>query len=47
MKPLKNPMQNDLVNDPFRQVDGWIDVPTSPGLGVEVKIDTLNKYRFD
>lgn len=47
MKPIENPMQHELVSRPFVQVDGWIEVPMLPGLGVEINEDTLRKYRFD
>ena len=46
MKPLENPMQHELVTTPFTQRDGWIDVPMSPGLGVEVRDEVVEKYRF-
>jgi len=46
MKPLPNPMQDELVATPFKQKGGWIDVPTAPGLGVEVREDVIEKYRF-
>jgi L-alanine-DL-glutamate epimerase-like enolase superfamily enzyme len=46
MKPLENPMQDELVTAPFKQKDGWIDVPTSPGLGIEVREEIVEKYRF-
>ena len=46
MKPLPNPMQDELVATPFKQQDGWIEVPRSPGLGVEVREDIVEKYRF-
>ncbi len=46
MKPIENPMQDELVVSPFKQKDGWIDVPTAPGLGIEVREDVVAKYRF-
>jgi len=46
MKPIPNPMQDELVTTPFKQEGGWIDVPTAPGLGVEVREDVIEKYRF-
>jgi L-alanine-DL-glutamate epimerase-like enolase superfamily enzyme len=46
LKPDENPMQHELVDDPFAQRDGFIDVPNKPGLGVEPKEDVLRKYRF-
>ena len=36
LKPLRNPMQHDLVTEPFGHVDGWVYPPTGPGLGIEV-----------
>lgn len=46
MKPLPNPMQDELVAAPFKQKDGWINVPMAPGLGVDVREDVVEKYRF-
>jgi L-alanine-DL-glutamate epimerase-like enolase superfamily enzyme len=46
MKPIENPMQDELVVSPFKQKDGWIDVPKAPGLGIEVREDVVAKYRF-
>lgn len=45
MKPLESPMQHDVVVEPFCQVQGSIEVPRSPGLGVEVIEAALAKYR--
>lgn len=47
MKPIENPMQHELVRQPFQQADGWIDVPRSPGLGIDVDEHVLVKYRLD
>jgi L-alanine-DL-glutamate epimerase-like enolase superfamily enzyme len=46
LKPDENPMQHELVDEPFRQQDGFIAVPRKPGLGVEPREDVLRKYRF-
>lgn len=46
LKPIPNPMQHELVKAPFEQHDGWIDVPTAPGLGIEVQESVIEKYRF-
>jgi L-alanine-DL-glutamate epimerase-like enolase superfamily enzyme len=46
MKPLANPMQNELVINPFVQVDGVIQVPTGPGLGIEVIESVVEHYRL-
>ena len=45
-KPLRNPMQHELVSEPFEQKDGWIYPPSNkPGLGIEINEDVVNKYR--
>jgi L-alanine-DL-glutamate epimerase-like enolase superfamily enzyme len=46
LKPDENPMQHELVGEPFRQSGGFIDVPRKPGLGVEPREEVLRKYRF-
>jgi len=46
MKPDLNPMQHELVERPFEQTDGWIDVPSLPGLGVEIREEVVHKYGF-
>ena len=33
LKPLRNPMQHELVTEPFEHVDGWVYPPTRPGPG--------------
>jgi L-alanine-DL-glutamate epimerase-like enolase superfamily enzyme len=45
-KPIKNPMQDELVEEPFAQRDGVITVPSAPGLGVTVIESVLEKYRL-
>ncbi len=44
LKPVENPMQHELVSEPFAHVDGWIYPPEKPGLGVEVNEDVVRKY---
>lgn len=45
-KPLRNPMQHDLVSDPVVHVDGWVYPPTSaPGLGIDVNEKVIERYR--
>jgi L-alanine-DL-glutamate epimerase-like enolase superfamily enzyme len=44
-KPLRNPMQHDLVAEPFEHIDGWVYPPTAPGLGVEVLDEVVDRYR--
>ena len=46
LKPLDNPMQNELVAEPFWHRDGYISPPDRPGLGVEVDEAVVEKYRL-
>lgn len=46
-KPLRNPMQHELVTVPFDHVDGWVYPPTGPGLGIEVIDEAVDRYRSE
>lgn len=46
MKPLANPMHDELVSHPFTQHNGVITVPTAPGLGIDVDESVLERYRM-
>jgi L-alanine-DL-glutamate epimerase-like enolase superfamily enzyme len=46
-KPLRNPMQHDLVVQPFEHVDGWVYPPSGPGLGIEVIEEVVEHYRSE
>jgi L-alanine-DL-glutamate epimerase-like enolase superfamily enzyme len=47
LKPLRNPMQHDLVTEPFEHIDGWVYPPTKPGLGIEVIDEVVDRYRSE
>jgi muconate cycloisomerase len=36
---------SDLLAKPFNVVDGYIDVPRGPGLGIELDEDALRRYK--
>ena len=40
-----HPFREQLVDQPVRQVNGWVDVPARPGLGFEVDRAVLDRYR--
>lgn len=42
----QGPLSRAMVRDPLRIVDGYVDVPTAPGLGVEVDEATIATYRI-
>ena len=44
----RNPLRDDLLTTPFTlDADGYVQVPTGPGLGVEVDPEVLERYRVD
>jgi L-alanine-DL-glutamate epimerase-like enolase superfamily enzyme len=46
LKPLRNPMQHDLVSNPIAHTDGWVYPPTSaPGLGIDIDEKVIQRYR--
>ena len=46
LKPDENPMQHELVEEPFYQKDGVVIPPVGPGLGVTVREDVVKRYRL-
>jgi galactonate dehydratase len=38
---------DDLLTEPLKVVNGFIKVPETPGLGIEVDEEALSKYRVD
>lgn len=46
LKPLKNPMQDDLVTTPISHKDGWVLPIEEPGLGVTIDEEVVRSYRF-
>ena len=40
-----HPFRQHLITRPIQQVQGWVEVPSGPGLGVEVDRAVLEKYR--
>lgn len=41
----ESPIRKELLTDPFKQINGFIDVPQKPGLGIEINYETIEKYR--
>ncbi len=37
--------RDDLIAEPMRLVDGAIEVPTGPGMGIDVDLDKIETYR--
>ncbi|MFO1319471.1 MAG: mandelate racemase/muconate lactonizing enzyme family protein [Burkholderiales bacterium] len=41
-----HPFRQFLVQEPITQVDGWIEIPQRPGLGVKVNREILARYKI-
>ena len=37
--------ENDLIYGALTPKDGFVEVPTTPGLGIELDMDAVEKYR--
>jgi L-rhamnonate dehydratase len=42
----QGPLSRAMVKTPLQMTDGYVPVPTGPGLGLEVNEETLEKYRI-
>jgi D-galactarolactone cycloisomerase len=42
-----HPFRQQLVRESIQQFEGWVDVPSKPGLGVEVDREILDQYRVN
>jgi L-alanine-DL-glutamate epimerase-like enolase superfamily enzyme len=42
----QGPLSRAMVKTPLKMTDGYVPVPTGPGLGLEVNEETLEKYRI-
>jgi L-alanine-DL-glutamate epimerase-like enolase superfamily enzyme len=47
LKPLRNPMQHELVTEPFEHVGGYMYPSTRPGLGIDVIEEVVDRYRSE
>ena len=42
-----SPLASGVIMEPFKLEDGYMAVPTGPGLGVELDEDIICRYRLD
>ena len=40
-----HPFREQLVRQPIEMVNGWVEIPTRPGLGIEIDRATLDRFR--
>ena len=43
----ENPIRDHLITEPFRLDNGFVSVPTGPGLGITIDETMLNTFRID
>ena len=43
----ENPLRDQILHDPITFIDGYLEVPTGPGLGVELNWDIVEQYRIN
>lgn len=47
LQPVYGPAQSDLVDRPVWHTGGFVNLPTGPGLGIEINEDLVNSARLD
>jgi len=40
----ENPLRDNITNPRFAAVDGYVPVPTAPGLGIDVDMEYLSAH---
>ena len=43
---VANPLREELLNEPLKIVDGEILIPNTPGLGIHINDEIIEKYAF-
>ena len=38
--------RRDLIDEPMKLVDGYLELPTRPGLGIDLNVEAFEKYPF-
>jgi galactonate dehydratase len=44
--PDDRPPRRDLVDEPIQLKDGYLELPTRPGLGIDLNVDAFERYPF-
>jgi len=45
-RTLSTPLMTDILEEPIRIEDGYVEVPEKPGLGIELNEEALSKYEL-
>ncbi len=41
------PWRDQVIREPLKIVDGWVDLPTAPGLGVELNLEAIAQLKYE
>jgi len=44
---VQNPIRDELPNVPMQLENGYVTIPSGPGLGIEIDRAVIEKYRID
>jgi D-galactarolactone cycloisomerase len=39
-----HPFRRDLIAKPIELEDGWVPIPSAPGLGIEIRSETVKRF---
>ena len=42
-----HPLRNEIVTEPLQHVGGWLEIPSIPGLGIEINREALQQFAAD
>ena len=42
-----HPFRQQLISEPWEMTHGMIAIPDGPGLGIEVRMDTIKQYQIN
>lgn len=40
----EHPFRLELLTEPIQHTEGWVQIPTGPGLGIEIQSAVVEKY---
>jgi len=43
---FNEPWEKEIVTSPVKVVDGYIDIPEAPGLGIDLNIEEIRKHPY-
>ena len=43
----EHPIRMAILTEPIEQKNGWVEIPTGPGLGIEIDREAIGRFRID